>query len=298
MATIGEIISQLRADKNMRVDDLTRGADISEATYNRILNGESVIKLPVLFALFVQLRVHFSDIAPQLDEADMPFISAWHEVQDLVPQVMQRTVPASAIAQKISAFNQAYQTSGNVGFHQLAEELHLLQAQIAHDMPMSRSIATQLFTELAQYDRWTHFELTLLAAIMPFVPFTMAKTALTRLKSFNDPAIVGKYTDFADLLDTILIGILFNALHTQNQANIQRVTASFQRRIVPDNSVLFRALKREAHAIDAFLAGHADTAKKEYTTTLAAVQFLVGEKDNNSLTIMQALWDDATAISA
>lgn len=298
MSSIGEIIGDLRTDKNVSVELLTKTAGISEATYNRILTGQTDPKLPVFFSLLATLRARTRDILPELDDAYIPFNRAWQHVQQLIPQVLDQHVSVKVLPQEIAKLDAQYAATANAGFAQLSAQLQLVQAQLKQDRPASVKIASDLFATLASYRTWSYFEFAMAAPLMPYLPFTAVTAVLDRATPLNRGEIVQKYPETEDTFDTLLFEMLISVLYGGDHDQIKTVLEAVAKRIIRDRNVFFRTLKQFCTlVITPLLAGDLTQAQAKYDELLNALHFVINQPNNDCYIIFDTLWAAAKPLA-
>lgn len=278
--TVGELITEIRKAKHLRVDELATSLKIAKATYSRILNDETTIRLPIFLKLLDLLRVEFAEIEPLLTRAWFPISDALDEMGAIFYQVSNTQITTghydhALIEQELHKLQTQFNQTHNPGFHQLVMLMQVFNAELEQDLTAVKAQAEALYQELIAYDSWNSLEYRLIISIAAYLPFNRLRLIFNKLLYKKQQEAVTFPEVSSWQLDILYRQFLAAAMQSQNINNILLAEQWIRQRYIADTDLGFFALQRFCDVVDIMLTGDRQGAKLAYQTLSQNVRLIM-----------------------
>ncbi|WP_204123020.1 helix-turn-helix domain-containing protein [Lacticaseibacillus mingshuiensis] len=259
---IGETLNQIRKDKQIKTAPLCQALDISPATYARLVNGQTPMKLSQFFALLDHLRLAPSDITLAIPGMPLPIEVEADEVLELLigaPSLSDLKTAETALRKKA-------QQTGNAGYTQLASLVRVEATALAGATAASTEQVVLLFHDLDQVPRFSTFDLRLLSELIAFLPFGDGKAILEKSQS----AALNAETQLRErILNRLYLQFMQHILATGSVKEIKALPPLITRRMVMGTNIFFVLAKRFTTFIPVYFRDPAQ-AQGQFNALLAA----------------------------
>lgn len=295
--TVGDLLAHYREAKGVSAETLAGALGMSKATYNRLLNDETVIKVPAFLTILDMLRLTFNEVEPMLETSWLPLVSTYDHVSAVIGHATQafmldHKVESEPVHELIAELGTKYQETRNEGYAQFQLMAQLFLAELEQDLPQAERVSEQLYQTLIGLDTWGSFEFRLLAGITAYLPFERLQVIFSRhLYQANDDPV--SFTNLDDhQLDLLYNAFLGNAIHSQQAANIHLAQKWIRQRVVPDKALGFRSLKRFCDIVDLYLADRLAEAEALYQQLYNMMLLLTASERNIWCMVIKDMWGD------
>ncbi|KRM54324.1 helix-turn-helix domain-containing protein [Lacticaseibacillus sharpeae] len=273
---LGQKINELRKQKNITINRLCTYCGISKATYVRIINDKTEIRLSVLQKIIALLRIDYRELSDTSTQMDLPVLV----LQRLEKLIYAVSPDAEHLAPEFYTLQQRIHdraiSGHNDGFRELDQLCRIVSARAQDELQVSRDVATQLIQRPAAYGAWTAFERGLAIDAMPFLPYSQIVTVVTRIKhdaldcsaEWPEPAL------YTDQMNHMYLFLLAAAVDTGQLIPMRNAITTINKFAMNGDNMNFRLVRQLAHICSLHLDRNHKQAMSQSVLAESAVDFL------------------------
>jgi transcriptional regulator with XRE-family HTH domain len=275
--SLGQTINELRKKKNITVNRLCTYCGISKATYVRIINDKTEIRLPVLIKMMSVLRISYREL-------DRTFIDILTVPVQLIDEVEDTIYVCSEsrdqLAPEFYALAEAVHTSALAAHNEGIKEIDLLcraaDAYAHGETDKSAQMATQLIQRLDAYGDWTAFEQSIAIDAMPYLSYAQTITVVARIRRTieHESTTWPNQVAYGQKMNQMHIFLLMAALETQQRIPLRNAITTITKFCAPGANLCSRLIRELAYITSLHLQGEESAAMADAIKADQTLEFL------------------------